>query len=117
MGAFDGASMEAVISALVSPRMTVAATPKGMPASGALIGKALKRYVPAGGLLTTMYSTLSTLETDRYCAHGPVQPSIWSAHRSRSHMTARLAPALAGSSSHVITTYKRLVPGGTIKSR
>src|SRR5262244_1813334 len=97
--------------------MTVAATPKGSPASGALIGKTRTRYVPAGGLLTTMYSTLSTLETDRYWAHAPAHPSIWSAHRSRSHMTARLAPALAGSSSHVITMDRRLAPGGTVMSR
>ena len=32
-------------------------------------------------------------------------------------MTARLAPALAGSSSHVITMDRRCVPGGTMKSR
>src|SRR5438094_7269305 len=97
--------------------MTVAARPKGTPASGADVGKTLKRYVPAGGSLNTMYSTLSTLETDRYCAQAPEQPAIWSAHRSRFHMTARLAPALAGSPSHVITMARRLAPVGTVMSR
>src|SRR5262245_44069432 len=47
---------------------------------------------------------------------GSLQSAPRSTHRSRSYVTARLAPALAGGSSHVITTTSRRVPGSTVTS-
>src|SRR5262245_10936500 len=100
--------------------MIMAVMPQGSVMPGTLVGTTFIRYVPAGGLSTTTYSTLSTVETEAYSPQAPpVESSQFtsrSSHRSTLYMTARLAPELAGGSSHVIATTRRLVPVGTTMS-